>query len=75
MYEPRIVSWRTGKASGSSLREIMVDVVDFNRCCRCGVMQLLVCSQSKWRQQKQQQQEREHSTNAFRHQDMRWRGS
>jgi hypothetical protein len=34
MYEPRIVSWRTGKASGSSLREIMVDVVDFNGCCR-----------------------------------------
>jgi hypothetical protein len=27
MYEPRIVSWRTGKASGSSLREIMVEVV------------------------------------------------
>lgn len=27
MYEPRIVSCRTGKASGSSLREIMIDGV------------------------------------------------
>ena len=34
LYEPRIVSWRTGKASGSSLREIMVEVVDNTRCRR-----------------------------------------